>query len=611
MLGGQAPGLAADLRQLYRFMSPARRRNFFSVLALMLLGAVAELAAIGAVVPFLSLLAGQSEQPHLPWITGLFEALGAHTRDQQLVAASLLFMAAAVIAGALRLQLAWSTQKFVLGLGHELAVEIQRRTLAQPYAYHVSRNSSEIIASLEKVQVLVFQVLLQLMQAVTAAFIALFIIAALVRIDPFTAAVAAVAFGALYALVTVLTRKRLARNSAIVGAAYQQRVQIIQESLGGIRDVIIDDSQAVYLDEFRKIDRRFSRARATTTFIGTAPRFIIEAAGMVVIAALALAIADREGSLARALPILGAVALGAQRLLPLIQQLYNSWANLAGNRSIAAHVLDLLALPVEEPSSASGDTQALDLTQRIQFDHVRFIYPGRQRPALDDISLTIDSGTRVALVGPTGSGKSTLADLLMGLLEPTAGQITIDGVALDRATRRAWQRSIAHVPQAIFLADTSIARNIAFGVPASEIDLGRVARAAAGAQLDEFIASLPDGYDTSVGERGVRLSGGQRQRLGIARAIYKDAPVLVLDEATSALDHDTEMAVMQALDELAGEGRTIVIIAHRHSTVEHCDLVVRLDHGRISKVGTFAEVFGAAKPPPTAAGSARAATTGT
>src|SRR5688500_9133985 len=292
VLGSQARGLGADLRQLYRFMSPARRRNFLAVLALMLLGAVAELAAIGAVVPFLSLLAGQGEQPHLPWISGLLEALGAHGREQQLVAASLLFMAAAVIAGALRLQLAWSTQKFVLSLGHELAVEIQRRTLAQPYAYHVSRNSSEIIASLEKVQVLVMQVLLQLMQAVTAAFIALFIIAALVRIDPFTAAVAAVAFGALYALVTMLTRKRLARNSAIVGAAYQHRVQIIQESLGGIRDVIIDDSQAVYLDEFRKIDRRFGRARATTTFIGTAPRFIIEAAGMVVIAALGLAIAD-------------------------------------------------------------------------------------------------------------------------------------------------------------------------------------------------------------------------------------------------------------------------------------------------------------------------------
>ncbi|MEO5613201.1 MAG: ABC transporter ATP-binding protein, partial [Sphingomicrobium sp.] len=423
------------------------------------------------------------------------------------------------------------------------------------------------------------------------AFVALFIIAALVRIDPFTAAVAALAFGAIYGLVSAMTRRRLARNSAITNAAYQQRVQLIQESLGGIRDVIIDGSQAVYLDEFRKIDLRFTRARATTAFMASAPRFVIEAVGMVVVAALALVISNREGSLAQALPILGAVALGAQRLLPLIQQIYTSWAQLTGNRAVAAEVLDLLALPVDEPETPSGAV-ALGLRERIVFDQVSFAYPGRRQPALDAISLTIERGARVALVGHTGSGKSTLADLLMGLLEPSAGQITIDGIVLDRANRRQWQRSIAHVPQAIFLADTSIARNIAFGVPPGRIDMDRVVRAAATAQIDDFIASLADGFESSVGERGVRLSGGQRQRLGIARAVYKDAPVLVLDEATSALDHDTEVAVMAALDRLGGEGRTIVIIAHRMSTVAGCDLVARLDNGRIVEVGPFSKLLG-------------------
>ena len=586
-------GYVADLKQLYRFMTPARRRKFLRLLALMLLGATAELLAIGAVVPFLALLAGQSGAPHFALVDSLFKAVGAYGRDQQLIAASLLFMGAAMAAGALRLQLAWSTQSFVLGLGHELAVEIQRRTLAQPYAYHVSRNSSEIIASLEKVQILVFVVLLQLMQAVTAAVLALFIIAALVRIDPFTAAVAAVAFGMLYGMVSAFTRGRLARNSAITNAAYQQRVQLIQESLGGIRDVIIDDSAAIYLDEFRKIDLRFTEARAATAFIAAAPRFVIEAAGMVVIAALTLVISGREGGLAHALPILGAVALGAQRLLPLLQQIYNSWAQLAGNRAIAGEVLELLALPVDDCPAPGGAADALGFHQQIGFDRVSFAYPGRRQPALDTVSLQIARGARVALVGDTGSGKSTLADLLMGLLEPSAGRITIDGVQLDRANRTSWQRNIAHVPQAIFLADASIARNIAFGVPADQVDMARVVAAAATAQLDAFIASLPDGYETSVGERGVRLSGGQRQRLGIARAVYKDAPVLVLDEATSALDHDTEVAVMAALDRLGGEGRTIVIIAHRMSTVAGCDLVARLDHGRIVEVGPFSTMSGA------------------
>jgi ABC-type multidrug transport system fused ATPase/permease subunit len=586
----KARGLLADLRQLYAFMSPAGRKKFFALLALMLLGALAELATIGAVVPFLSLLAG-ARQPYFRWVTDVFETLGAHG-DQQLVAASLLFMTAAVVSGALRLQLAWSTQSFVLGFGHELAVEIQRRTLAQPYAYYVSRNSSEIIASLAKVHILVFVVLLQLMQGVIAAFTALFIVAALVRIDPFTAAVAAVAFGTLYVLVSAVTRARLVSNSAITGAAYQQRVQLIQESLGGIRDVIIDNSAAVYVDEFRKIDQRFIQASAATTFIAAAPRSVIEAAGMVVIATLALIISGREGSLSQALPILGAVALGAQRLLPLLQQLYGSWVNVAGNRALTAHVLDLLALPMEEQPPPNGRAEALGLQQRIVFDRVSFTFPGRRQPALQDISLTIERGARVALVGHTGSGKSTLADLLMGLLEPGSGQITIDGAPLTRANRAQWQRGIAHVPQAIFLADASIARNIAFGVSAAEIDMARVARAAASAQLEEFIASLPQGLGTLVGERGARLSGGQRQRLGIARAIYKDAPVLVLDEATSALDHDTEAAVMRALDQSGGEGRTIVIIAHRASTVAGCDVIARFDNGRIVELGSFAEMFG-------------------
>ena len=494
-IGGR---LTADLVQLYRFLSPARRRQFFSLLALMLLGGCAELVAIGSVVPFLSLLAGDSSRDFLPWLTGLFEAVGADDHREQLIAATLLFMVAALVAGAFRLQLAWSTESFVLGLGHELAVEIQRRTLAQPYAYHVGRNSSEIIASLEKVQMLVFGVLLQLMRAVTAGFIALFIIAALVRIDPFTAAIAAIAFGVLYALVSAFTRRRLARNSAVLGPAFEQRVQIIQESLGGIRDVIIDDTQSVYLDEFRKVDARLARARATTAFISTAPRFVIEAAGMILIAALALAISGREGGLAQALPILGAVALGAQRLLPLLQQLYTAWSTMAGQRSVTTQVLDLLALPVDEQSGPSRPARPIDLRHGIAFEKVSFTYPGRNHPAVEDVSLSIERGSRLALVGPTGSGKSTLADLLMGLLEPTEGTIAIDGKPLTRANRRAWQRSIAHVPQAIFLADASIARNIAFGVPSAEIDRQRVARAASAAQLHEFIESLPDGYETSA-----------------------------------------------------------------------------------------------------------------
>ena len=561
-------------------MSRSRRRQFYGVVGLMLLGSIAELMAIGAVVPFLAFLAGQVEGR---------DFLGLTLNLQTTTA---LFMVAALAAGGIRLALTWWSQRFVLGLAHDLAVEIQRRTLFQPYAFHIARNSSEAIATLQKVQDFASGVLLQVMQALTAGVLSLFIVAALMWVDAGAASIAGVAVIVLYGLVSLVTRKRLRQNSELLGSAYAERVQTIQESLGGIRDVIVDHSQAAHLDQFRRIDGRFAIARANTAFIASAPRFVIEAVGMVVIAALALYLSGREGSLAAAIPIIGALALGAQRLLPMIQQLYQAWTSLAGNRSIMSQVASALELPMDENVEALP--APLPLQSEIRLEHVSFAYPERAVAAVKDISLTIPKGSRVALIGKTGSGKSTLADLLMGLLEPDHGSISIDGVPLTGAKRAAWRQTVAHVPQSIFLADTSIARNISLSSPGQEIDLGRLVEAAKLAQLDSFIETLPDGYETRVGERGVRLSGGQRQRLGIARAIYKDASVLVLDEATNALDPETEAAVMGALDQLGREGRTIIVIAHRSSTIEASDLVIRLVDGRVESAGGVAAPFGPA-----------------
>lgn len=583
-------GLWASLRQLYTFMSKERRRHFHLVLGLMIVGAFAELATIGAVLPFLALLAEPSRLDFVPVLRDLFDAVGASSPRERLAAASGLFVVLAIVAGLIRLQLAWSSQSFVFKLGHELALEIQRRILLQPYSFHLSWNSSTLLSSLEKVQMLVFQMLLPLMQALTAVFISTFIVAALIYVDPFTAVVAAVAFATIYVGISMLTRRRLERNSAIVGPAYDERVKIIQESLGGIRDVIIDSSQAIYLETFRGIDLRLNNARTNTAFIGAAPRFVIESLGMVLIAVVAIMISDREGGLTRALPILGALALGAQRLLPLLQQVYNGWTIAAGNSSTIVDVLQLLRLPLPDQRS-HVPAEPLVFSDRIRVEKVNFAYSGGRARALQDVTLEIPRGSTIALIGTTGSGKSTMADLIMGLLEPTAGQIMIDGTPLDNRTRRRWWRSIAHVPQAIFLADTSIARNIAFGGPAEPIDTERVVSAARTAQLHEFVETLPEGYGTFVGERGIRLSGGQRQRLGLARAIYKQAPVLILDEATSALDDVTEAAVMESLEALGGkDGRTIIMIAHRLSTVARCDIVARLEKGRLVALGTYSEV---------------------
>ena len=588
--GAEPPsiGVWAGLREIHAHVSAARQREFAAVLALMLVGAFAELATIGSVIPFLSLLSERAASG-VPSMASLFSTLGRLVGGDALAGAALVFGALAVIAGLIRLELSWLTQHFVYRLGHELALESQRRILLQPYSFHICHNSSELVAVTAKAEILVFDLILPLMQTIISACIAAVLILGLLYIDPFTTLAAASAFVLIYLLVSALTARRLAVNSEIVGTAYEERIKTLQEALGGIRDVIIDNSEAEHLKLFDRVSDRLGRARATTNFMAMAPRFIVEALGMVVIAAMVVVLSQRSGGIAFALPLLGAFALGAQRLLPLVQTIYSGWSLAAGHRSIVGQVIEVLRLPVPDEVE---DRAALPFRRAIEIDDVSFAYPGRPNAlVLSSVSFDIPKGAMIALTGKSGSGKSTLADLLMGLLEPTDGRICVDGARLGSENARRWQRNIAHVPQSIFLADSTVARNIALSLPHDPPDHDRIVDAAKKAQLHDFIVALPSGYDTRVGERGIRLSGGQRQRLGIARAIYKDAPVLVLDEATSALDELTEKAVIAALKDLRSQGRTIVIIAHRRSTVGHCDLAARLEDGRLVRFGTYEQVL--------------------
>lgn len=587
MAEDERTGLRASLATLYRLMSPARRRQFHIVAMLMPLAGLAEMVTLGAVVPFIAVLVDRSAIEGIPWLADALNRFGASNRTELILAAGALLCLAALLSAVLRLQLARSSQRFAFSFGHELAVEIQQRVLLQPYSFHIERNSSQIIASLGKVELMVFSLLLPLLQATAAGVVSLAILIALAQVDLGSVMLSALIIVGIYALTLFLFRRRLVAYSEVIGSAHEQRVQVIQESLGGIRDIILDESQEVFVERFRDIDASYAHARSQVSFLAVAPRFLIEAFALITVIGLTLLISVRHGSFTTALPILGAMALGAQRLLPLFQQFYQSCTTLAGSRATVAQVMELLELPTRQQNGPPGTPRKIPFERSIRFDNVGFEYSGRLRPTLEAIDFSLAKGVRVALVGKTGSGKSTMIDLLMGLLHPTRGAICIDGIPLTPETRRHWQSQIAHVPQAIFLADTTIARNIAFGARAPDMDIDGIKRAAKAAQLSDFIETLPDGYDTIVGERGVRLSGGQRQRLGLARAIYKQAPVLVLDEATSALDDMTEAAVLGALDELSTEGKTIIIVAHRQSTVATCELVIRLENGRIADVGAY------------------------
>jgi len=585
------------LRRLWLKLSSRRRKQFALLSALMLVGGVMEVVSLGAVIPFLAALAAPEKVLSHPVVDALFSALchiysafgekfpqittsHPQTLSSVVSPAAVLpvlataFALAALSAGAIRLLLLWASTRLANAAGADLSLEVYRRTLYQPYSVHVSRNSSAIISNITSKVGLVILTLSSCLTIGTSSIIIISIVAALFAINPTVALIASLSLGLSYVILTKISRKNMLYNSVQMAKEQTQVVKALQEGLGGIRDVLLDGTQPVYCHIYQLADSPLRKARASITFIGQSPRFVMESIGMVLFAVLALGMTHGPQGTLAALPVLGALALGAQRLLPALQQGYAAWSGMLGSQVSTDEVLELLdqSLP---PEASQPLPAPLPFKKSIQFDSVKFRYTSETPWVLNGLSFNIPKGTRVGFVGKTGSGKSTCLDLLMGLLERSSGQITVDGTVLEQGNIRSWQRNIAHVPQAIYLADTSLAENIAFGVAPEKIDMKRVREAARQAHIADFIESSPQGYQALVGERGIRLSGGQRQRIGIARALYKQATVLVFDEATSALDNETEQAVMEAIEDLSTD-LTILIIAHRLTTIKNCAKIIEL-----------------------------------
>jgi ABC-type bacteriocin/lantibiotic exporter with double-glycine peptidase domain len=546
----------------------------------MIVGALLEVVSLGAVIPFLAFVSA----PERAWtyldrfgIDSVFGQTDPATVTYLLGAA---FVVLSIAAALFRTALGWAMNRYVFSVGRHLSYSLLSTTLHQPYSYHLARNTSETISTIQEVRSIAISVLQPVMQVATSLVAGLFIVISLVLINPLVATTAFVTIAAAYLLISALLRRRIGTNAKVMETLRSRRIQTAQEALGGIRDVLLDSSQKVFIDQFTALDRRISTAQASNNFASTAPRYSVEALGMVLITLCALYFSTQPGGIPAALPTLAALALGAQRLLPLIQQGYQSAVQASTYSGLAGNLLRILEAAPPEEYRGPPPKERLPLRQAIAFHDVSFRYQSGHRDVIKGLDLVIPKGARVGIIGTTGSGKSTAVDLLMGLLQPTSGEITVDGVVLDKTNRRAWHKAVAHVPQAIYLSDASLAANIAFGSRPEDIDMAAVERAARQAELADFIASLPEGYDTGVGERGVRLSGGQRQRVGIARALYKSPSILILDEGTSALDNDTEAAVMRSIEALDRD-LTIVMVAHRLSTIAGCDFAVRLENGAV------------------------------
>ena len=573
-------------------LSQIRKWQLITLFLLILMGAVAEIVSLGSIIPFFAILVDPLQSSQIPLVEWVVSRLDLYFTGDIRLNITLLFVVAVIVSGLVRFMLILYIAKFNFGIGQDIGNKIYAYALYRPYSYHVSTNSSEIIGGLNKLDQLIW-VIFGAINMVSSAIIALSIVIFLIWINPVLAIIVFSGLGITYGLVFFISRKKLKNNSVDLSESVDKRIQIVQEGLHGIRDVILTQTQKLFINRFHVMNHKMYQAHSSNNVIGPSPRFAVESIGMAMIAIFAYTSISSGDEVAVIFPMLGALALGAQRLMPLVQQTYQGWVQLVGNKDLLRDVTELLQYLNKNTELISVfETPNNDILfeKSVQLKNVSFRYVANGSKILNGINIEINKGAVVGFVGVTGSGKSTIVDILMGLIPPSTGEIYVDDTPLNLKNYSGWQKKISHVSQDLFLLDASFADNIAFGVEHDNIDMDRVIKSAEIAHIDSFIDGTESGYSTEVGERGVRLSGGQIQRIGIARALYKSAEILVFDEATSALDMKTEASIMRSINNIDA-GITVIMIAHRTSTLVNCDWIYEINNGKIKSEGVPAHIL--------------------
>jgi len=567
---------------------------------------VLEVVEVGSLAPFMAVATDPEIVHRQPLLAFLYRLGGFDIQNENSIAfliyLGIIIFVLIITVTALRTIVLYITYRYTANRQYTLSVRLFKQYLFQPYQFFLNHNTGELSKNLlSEVDMVISFVMRPLIDAFIRGMMALSIFIFLIVLNPLVAIFTACVFGILYFGVFFFIRRKLNRQGKVARDSNLMRYKILSEAFGGIKDLKILGKEHFFAESYSQSAKRFASSQVISQIFSTLPVQIIQSLTIGFAIALLVILLVINGSLIEILPLLTVYAFATVRLIPNIQHVFQGAAQIR----YYAHTIDALyrdMTTLSLPPDIDTDEVAaklLPFTENIELKNIEFSYLSSSEKVLKGINLSIKKNSAIAFAGTTGCGKTTLVDVVMGLLKPAGGSIDVDGVPViaplngkdNRTAIAPWQRNFGYVPQQIYLSDDTVAANIAFGVPENLRNAAAVEQAAKVANLHEFIiGELPNGYNTLVGERGIRLSGGQRQRIGIARALYHDPNILVMDEATSALDSVTEDAVMDAIHNLM-HTKTIIIIAHRLSTIRECDSIYLMEQGRITASGSYEELL--------------------
>lgn len=572
------------LKNIWYYLSRRRKFQVLVTLLIMLFSAISELVSLTAAIPFLYLISTEPKNlANLKFFEFIYEISGIQQPEQLLLPIICAFIFFAALSGFLRTLNLYLITKLSANIGTDFSTKAYKGLINRPFDFYLNENSSNTITSLTKYIEEFVSVVSATLEIFTGFLTSFFLIGGILFVNSSLAILALFIFGMAYFLLSKYINKILKSNSLRIANLQNDQIKVIQESTGSIRNIILDNIQDYFSSIYFFLDSGIRTKMAQNQFLTYFPKSIFESVGLIFIAIITFLYSKNIFSSIDLIPVLGALAIGLQRLLPSLQKIYSSWASFKSYGEGARRIIRIL-----DESTLNDDSLDININYKFKdklvFEKVSFKYHSSNKYLISGLDLEICKGDRIAIIGSSGSGKSTFLDLIMGLLRPTKGKIIIDGENLySNKLITSWRNIISHVPQEVFLADTTILENIAIGIPILEIDKKKVKKCSELANISSFVDGLPKKYETYVGERGSKLSVGQKQRIGIARALYKSAEILILDEATSALDKKTEEKVLSTIKQIK-PSTTIIMVTHRLNTLDIFDKVIKINNGQISYI---------------------------